>query len=93
MEMEMETKRKLTNKELIDWGEDLNPYYGDWEEIPVDAVLNAMKKTAGGDYDAGEVDWDFDESDAKRMIELMLNEEETDRQWRATHLKSQGGDL
>jgi hypothetical protein len=63
-------KRKLTNQELLEWGQDL-AHGNDWDGIDADTVFRMMLDTAGNEYDAGDANWDFDESDAERLLELM----------------------
>lgn len=65
----MET-RKLTDQELREWGANLSGDQ-DWEGVDADMVFRMMKSTAGNEYDAGEADWDFDKSDADRLLSLM----------------------
>ena len=63
------TTRKLTNDELRRWGEALNPD-NDWEGIASGGLYEMMLDTAGNKYDAGEADWDFDITDAERMLAI-----------------------
>ena len=62
--------RKLTNAELRKWGENISNGE-DWEGVNVDMVYRMMQSTAGNAYDTGEAEWDFDKSDAKRLLSLM----------------------
>jgi len=62
--------RKLTDRELREWGENLAGG-DDWEGVDVDMVYDMMVDTAGNEYDAGEADWDFDKSDAERLLRIM----------------------
>lgn len=65
-------KRKLTDTELREWGYNLSDGQ-DWEGIDGSMVYRMMMDTAGNDYDVGEADWDFDKSDAERLLELMTD--------------------
>lgn len=62
--------RKLTDAELREWGETLS---GDesFNGLDSEIVLRMMRDTAGNAYDAGLADYEFDATDAKRMLELM----------------------
>ena len=62
--------RKLTDRELLEWAENLSRGE-DWTDVDTDMVYAMMLDTAGNEYDAGEADWNFDKSDAERMIALI----------------------
>lgn len=62
--------RKLTDHELREWGNNLSGG-NDWNGIDASMVYQMMVDTAGNSYDAGEADWDFDKSDAERLLSLM----------------------
>jgi len=62
--------RKLSYHELRQWGESLSGGQN-WDGITAEMVYRMMIDTAGNDYDADVADWDFDEADAKRLLEIM----------------------
>uniref|UniRef100_A0A6M3J1P5 Uncharacterized protein n=1 Tax=viral metagenome TaxID=1070528 RepID=A0A6M3J1P5_9ZZZZ len=67
--------RKLTDAELREWGENLSNGVDDrWEGITPAGVLEMMRDTAGNEYDAGAVDWDFDKPDAVRLLKIMVEQ-------------------
>ena len=66
-------KRKLTDTELQEWGERLSNDQS-WNDVSVPMVYRMMVDTAGDDYDAGDTDWDFDESDAERLLDQQSNQ-------------------
>lgn len=65
-----QTKRELTNHELREWGEELGRGES-WEGVDADEVFKMMTDTAGNEYDAGMANWDFDKTDAERMLALV----------------------